>query len=178
MLLAQNGTVVHRTIEEAQPTLNHTIKGISKVIQSTTNRYLMILGEIEMNAARFLIRETRSHRIIRVGDSWGCQQRLFGSQISIHHRYHHLDNTNNPPTARKPSSFVCYVATTPPPYYSSFFSTYPAAAAVVEKKEKQNARQQTKENNSKKSPHSKLLRVCSDRNANSHFAAIEGKCLI
>ena len=132
-----------------------------------------------MNTARFLIRETRSHRIIRVGASGGCQQRLFGSQISIHHCYHHLD-TNNPPTARKPSSFVCYVArTTPPPYYSSaFFSTYPAAAAVVEKKEKQNAQQQTKENNNKKSPHSKLLRVCSDRNANSHFAAIEGKCLI
>ena len=127
-----------------------------------------------MNAARFLIREARGHGITRVvGASGGCQQRLFGSQISIHHRYHHLDNTNNPPTARKPSSFVCYVATTPPPYYSSFFSTYPAAAV-----EKKNSQQQTKENNNKKSPHSKLLRVCSDRNANSHFAAIEGKCLI
>ena len=28
----------------------------------------------------------------------------------------------------------------------------------------------------KRSPHSKLLRVCSDRNANAHFAAIEGEC--
>lgn len=27
---------------------------------------------------------------------------------------------------------------------------------------------------SKRSPHSKLLRVCSERNVNSHFAAIEG----
>ena len=26
----------------------------------------------------------------------------------------------------------------------------------------------------KKSPHSKLLRVCSERNSNAHFAAIEG----
>ena len=28
----------------------------------------------------------------------------------------------------------------------------------------------------KRSPHSKLLRVCSDRNTNGHFAAIEGEC--
>ena len=118
-----------------------------------------------MNTARFLIRETRSHRIIRVGVSWGCLQRLFGSQISIHHRYHHLD-MYNPLAAKQPSSlFVCYVTTT-----QSFFST--TSAAAVEKK---NSQQQTKEkNNNKKSPHSKLLRVCSDRNANSHFAAIEG----
>ena len=115
-----------------------------------------------MNAARFLIREeARAHGIfIRVGGSGGCQQRLFGVQI-CHRSNHHLD-TNNPLTA----------ANQPSSYLKSFFSTLPAAAAV----EKKNTQQTKKENNTKKSPHSKLLRVCSDRNANSHFAAIEGMC--
>ena len=31
-----------------------------------------------------------------------------------------------------------------------------------------------KKKDDKRSPHSKLLRVCSERNVNSHFAAIEG----
>ena len=122
----------------------------------------MMASLLEMNAARFLIREARAHGIIiRVGGSGGCQQRLFGAQIR--HRSNHLD-TNNPPTANQPSS-----------YLKSFFSTLPAAA-VEKKNEKKNTQQTKKENNNKKSPHSKLLRVCSDRNSNSHFAAIEGMC--
>jgi len=45
------------------------------------------------------------------------------------------------------------------------FSSQNSNAKLVSKK---------KVDNCKKSPHSKLLRVCSERNSNAHFAAIEG----
>ena len=46
------------------------------------------------------------------------------------------------------------------------FSSQSNNAKLVSKKKKID--------NNKKSPHSKLLRVCSERNSNAHFAAIEG----
>ena len=49
------------------------------------------------------------------------------------------------------------------------FSSSQSNAKLVSKKKKVD--------NSKKSPHSKLLRVCSERNSNAHFAAIEGMSL-
>ena len=49
------------------------------------------------------------------------------------------------------------------------FSSSQNNAKLVSKKKKVD--------NSKKSPHSKLLRVCSERNSNAHFAAIEGTSL-
>jgi len=40
------------------------------------------------------------------------------------------------------------------------------------------SKKKKKVDNNKKSPHSKLLRVCSERNSNAHFAAIEGTYVV
>lgn len=49
------------------------------------------------------------------------------------------------------------------------FSSQSNNAKLVSKKKKVDI---------KKSPHSKLLRVCSERNSNAHFAAIEGMYVV
>ena len=54
-------------------------------------------------------------------------------------------------------------------FFRSFSSQSNNAKLISKKKKKKK-----KVDNSKKSPHSKLLRVCSERNSNAHFAAIEG----